>query len=147
MTFAGGCRCGAVRYELDSEELPLTYACHCLDCQTWSGSGFLLHAMVPEDTLKISGEAVRLRLPADAEAMPSEHIGCAACLTRIANTNSAIPGMAVLKVGTLDRSNEVTPAAHIWMSRAQPWITLDENTPIFEETPSPEAFAEAIAGE
>lgn len=146
MTITGGCRCGEVRYELVSDELPQSYACHCLDCQTWSGSAFMLHAMVPEEALKIRGEAVRLRLQDGTEAMPSEHIGCTSCLTRIANTNSAIPGVAVLKMGTLDRSKEVVPAAHIWVSRAQPWIVLDEDAPSFDETPSPQAFASAIAG-
>ncbi|MEE2951884.1 MAG: GFA family protein [Pseudomonadota bacterium] len=146
MVMTGGCRCGVLRYELESDGLPLTYACHCLDCQTWSGSAFALHAMIPEGSITISGEARRLRLPVGAEAMPSEHIGCAACLTRIANSNDALPGFLVLRVGTLDRSSEVTPAAHIWVSRAQPWVSIGKDVPCFGETPTPEAFASAIAG-
>jgi hypothetical protein len=146
MTLTGGCRCGEVRYELVGDGLPLSYACHCLDCQTWSGSAFVLHAMVPEEALEIPGKPVRLRLPGGIEAMPSEHIGCERCLTRIANTNRAIPGMAVLKMGTLDRSNEVVPAAHIWVSRAQPWIVFEGDAPCFDGTPSPQAFADAVLG-
>ena len=47
----GGCRCGAVRYKLALDTLPLTYACHCLDCQTWSGSAFSQQTFVPEAAL------------------------------------------------------------------------------------------------
>lgn len=144
MTITGGCRCGSVRYEVAGDSVPLTYACHCLDCQTWSGSAFALHAMIPEGAIAISGEVNRYRLPAGSEAMPSEHIGCAACLTRIANTNEAIPGLVVLRVGTLDRSSEVVPAAHIWVSRAQPWIVIGQEIPRFDKTPTPEAFVAAL---
>ena len=48
MTVRGGCRCGAVRYTLALDDLPLTYACHCTDCQTWSGSAFSQQVLVPE---------------------------------------------------------------------------------------------------
>lgn len=145
MSMTGGCRCGAVRYELAGDGLPLIYACHCLDCQTWSGSAFVLHAMVPEASIELSGDVTRVRLARGSETMPSEHIGCAACLTRIANINSAIPGLVVLKVGTLDRSNEAVPAVHIWISRAQSWVVFGD-TPCFDKTPTPQAFAEAAAG-
>lgn len=107
MTVTGGCRCGEVCYEMVIDELPLSCACHCLDCQTWSGSAFIFRKMVPEEAWNERGEAVRLQLQEGTGAMASEHIGCASCLTRIANTNSAILGLAVLKRGTLDRSKEV----------------------------------------
>ena len=51
----GGCRCGAVRYKLALDTLPLTYACHCLDCQTWSGSAFSQQTFVPEAALAVTG--------------------------------------------------------------------------------------------
>ena len=38
----GGCRCGRVRYRVALPKLPNVYACHCRDCQTWSGSAFSL---------------------------------------------------------------------------------------------------------
>lgn len=44
----GGCRCGAVRYVLALDTLPRTYACHCRDCQTWSGSAFSQQTFLPE---------------------------------------------------------------------------------------------------
>ncbi|MFW2829546.1 GFA family protein [Sphingomonas sp. ID0503] len=146
MSFEGGCRCGAVRYELAVDDLPLTYACHCVDCQTWSGSAFALHAIVAEDALTISDSAHAFRLPEGQEVMSSDHIGCAACLTRIANRNPALPSLLVLRVGTLDRSSEVAPAMHIWIRQKQPWLTIGNDTPSFEVSPTPQEFAAALAG-
>lgn len=46
--YDGGCRCGKVRYELDLDTLPRSYACHCLDCQTYSGTAFSQQILVAE---------------------------------------------------------------------------------------------------
>jgi hypothetical protein len=145
MSLTGGCRCGAVRYELSLDAVPLTYACHCRDCQTWSGSAFALHAMLPETLLTIEGEIHRFQLNG-METMHSEHAACAACSTRIANHNTAVAGMVILRAGTLDRSDELSPAVHIWTSRKQQWLIIPEGTPSFAETPSQQEFAAAIMG-
>ncbi|MGY2734673.1 hypothetical protein ACVWYO_002347 [Sphingomonas sp. UYP23] len=143
MTITGGCRCGAIRYTIALESVPLSYACHCRDCQTWSGSAFALHAMLPDALLEISGDAAPFQVDG-METMASEHIGCATCFTRIANSNSAAPGMVILRAGTLDRSDEIAPAVHIWTKRKQPWLDIPDGTPTFAETPSPQDFAEAL---
>ena len=54
----GGCRCGAVRYMLVLDALPRTYACHCRDCQTWSGSAFSQQTFLPEAALRVTGPVV-----------------------------------------------------------------------------------------
>lgn len=143
MPITGGCRCSAVRYEISLDAPPLSYACHCRDCQTWSGSAFAIHAMVPDALFEMAGDACRFALDG-AETMETRHIGCGSCLTRIANTNGAVPGMTILRVGTLDRSDEVVPAVHIWTKRKQPWLVIPEGTPTFDQTPSPEAFFAAV---
>jgi hypothetical protein len=78
--------------------------------------------------------------------MPSDHIGCAAFLTRIATSNPGLPNMVVLRVGTLDKSNGAEPALHIWARRKQAWLTIDEAIPTFEVSPTPAEFAAAVSG-
>ncbi|WP_404713690.1 GFA family protein [Sphingomonas sp. MMS24-J13] len=145
MPITGSCRCGAVKYELSVEGLPLTYACHCLDCQTWSGSAFALHALLPESLVKLSGNASEFELE-NVESMASQHIVCATCSTRIANRNAAVPNMIILRAGTLTRSDELVPAIHIWTKRKQSWIKLPESVRTFDETPSPQEFGAALQG-
>ena len=108
----GGCRCGAVRYKLALDALPPTYACHCLDCQTWSGSAFSQQTFVPEAALAVSGPVVVYEFTTPSGRTSTQRM-CGVCHARIYNTNSARPNVAVVRAGTLDRSNELRVVAHI----------------------------------
>ncbi len=119
----GGCRCGAVRYTLALDDLPLTYACHCTDCQTWSGSAFSQQAVVAEDAITATGPITVFELISPSGRISRQRM-CEICHTRIFNTNSARPGVAVIRAGTLDRSNALIVTAHIWTRSKQSWLEL-----------------------
>ena len=134
----GGCRCGAVRYELALDALPSTYACHCLDCQTWSGSAFSQQTFVPEAALSVTGPVVVYEFTTPSGNTSRQRM-CGVCHARIFNSNSARPNVVVVRAGTLDRSNELRVVAHIWVKRKQPWLTLPEGAPTWAESaPAPE---------
>jgi hypothetical protein len=59
---------------------------------------------------------------------------CGVCHARIYNTNSARPNVAIVRAGTLDRSNELRVVAHIWVKRKQHWLTLPEGVPTWPES-------------
>ena len=144
MAISGGCRCGAVRYALAMETPPAVYACHCRYCQTWSGSAFSEQFMAPEAALAVDGAVAAWTQ--DGEGGPRRvHTFCAVCHTRLYNTNSAVPGLAIIRAGTLDDSEGLAPIAHIWTSRKQPWVALPADTPTWPESPTPEQFAAALA--
>jgi hypothetical protein len=143
MTIEGGCRCGAVRYQVALDDLPRTYACHCTDCQTWSGSAFSQQAVVPESALDVSGPIVIYELTSPSGRISCQRM-CGVCHTRIFNTNSARPGVAVIRAGTLDRSNELMVTAHMWTRSKQPWLKLPESAPSWPEAPPPEDMARAL---
>lgn len=144
MGLTGRCRCGGVEYAIDMEALPAAYACHCLICQTWSGSAFALHALLPASLIDIRGDMSEYAYAGEGGTM-SRHWSCPTCATRIANENGAVPGMVILRAGTLDRSGELVPAVHIWISRKQPWVRLDAGVAAFEASPTPEEFGAALA--
>ena len=79
----GGCRCGRIRYRLAVEKLPNAYACHCRDCQTWSGSAFSLQFIVPENALDVTGEPQLYELTSPQSGRTSYQRGCPVCLTRV----------------------------------------------------------------
>ena len=139
----GGCRCGAVRYALTLDALPRTYACHCRDCQTWSGSAFSQQTFLPEGALSVTGPVAIYEITYPGGRI-STHRMCGICHTRIFNTNSVRPGIAVIRAGTLDRSNELVVTAHIWTRSKQPWLELPEGAPTWPETPPPEDMAKAL---
>jgi hypothetical protein len=136
----GGCRCGAIRYRLKAEGLPTVYACHCRDCQTWSGSAFSLQFIVPENQLAVTGAPALYERVSPESGRTSFQRDCAVCLTRIYNTNSARPGLAVVRAGTLDRSNELKIVAHIWAKRKMEGIVISDGVPAWPENAPPADF-------
>jgi len=140
----GGCRCGAVRYKLALDTLPLTYACHCLDCQTWSGSAFSQQTFVPEAALAVTGAVAVYEFTTPSGNTSTQRM-CGVCHARIYNTNSARPNVAVVRAGTLHRSNELRVVAHIWVKRKQHWLTLPEGVPTWPESAPATELLQALA--
>ncbi|HEV7914315.1 MAG TPA: GFA family protein [Albitalea sp.] len=140
----GGCRCGAVRYTLALDALPRTYACHCLDCQTWSSSAFSQQTLLPEASLSVTGPLAVYELITPSGRISIQRM-CAVCHTRVYNTNSGRPGLVVLRAGTLDRSDELDVVAHIWVKRKQPWLKLPEAVPAWSEGAPGDELSQALA--
>jgi hypothetical protein len=140
----GGCRCGLIRYRVKADKLPNAYACHCLDCQTWSGSAFSVQFIVAEEALEVSGAPHLYERVSDDGERTSRQRGCAICMTRIYNTNTRRPGLAVVRAGTLDRSNELSIVAHIWTKRKMRGIEIPEDLPQWPEGASPNDFLKAL---
>ena len=141
----GGCRCGAVRYTLALDALPVTYACHCHQCQQWSGSAFSQQAFIPEGALSVSGPlAVYEKVTEDRT---STQRVCSVCHARIYNTNTRRPGIAVVRAGTLDRSEELDCVAHIYVANKQRWFTIPEGVPSWPEAPSMDALKALAFGQ
>lgn len=140
----GGCRCGAVRYILALNTLPLTYACHCRDCQTWTGSAFSQQTFLPESALSVTGPVVLYEFKTPSGNASTQRM-CGVCHSRIYNSNSARPGVVVLRAGTLDRSDELDVGAHIWVKRKQPWLTLSADVASWPESAPPAELLRALA--
>ncbi len=137
----GGCRCGKIRYRLKTDRVPSAYACHCLDCQTWSGSAFSLNIPMPEANIELTGEAPQLYERTSPESGRTTYQrGCAHCFTRVFNTNSARPGIAGLRAGSLDRSDEMKVVAHIWTKRKMTGIAIPDGVPHWPESAPPAEF-------
>ena len=141
----GGCRCGRVRYRASLDKLPNAYACHCLDCQTWSGSAFSTQFVLPEEQLVVAGEPAVFELTSSTSGRTSRQRACPICFSRVYNTNSARPGLAVVRAGTLDRSDQLTLVAHIWTKRKLGGINIPDGVASWEEGAPPADFMAALA--
>ena len=117
MTIKGKCRRGACSYDIVLDELPRVYACHCHICQRWTGSAFSVQALVTEVRLTVTGPVVVQEIA--TEGRISFQRFCGTCHSRIYNTNTRRPGVAVIRAGTLDRSEELVCVAHIFTAYRQ----------------------------
>ena len=123
--FEGGCHCGAVRY-VCSEEPTTVVNCHCDDCQKIAGSAFIIGVLVPEGSVKVSGELRRYKVKADSGNGITRNF-CPICGTRIMVELEGGVGVGV-SFTTLDDNTWLEPAIEFYTSKAQPWINLCSNT-------------------
>ena len=144
-TIDGGCRCGRIRYRMTSDKLPNVYACHCLDCQTWSGSAFSLQFFLPDTQFEVIGDAHVYERTSPESGRTSVQRGCPDCITRIYNTNSSRPGFVTIRAGTLDRSDELKVVAHIWTKRKMSGIVIPMGVPSWPEGATPAEFIAALS--
>jgi hypothetical protein len=138
MAVAGGCRCGAVRYTLAVDVLPPSYACHCHQCQRWSGSAFSQQVLVAEDAVALTGPVILVdRRTSDERSgdRVSSQRFCGECHTRLYNTNTRRPGIAVVRAGTLDDSERLECRAHIFTEFRQRWFALPDDVPAWPDAP------------
>jgi hypothetical protein len=71
---------------------------------------------------------------------------CGICHTRLYNTNTRRPGIAVMRAGTLDDSDRLDVVAHIWVKRKQPWLIVPDGVPSWPESAPPEDFLPMLMG-
>jgi hypothetical protein len=140
MTIEGGCRCGAVRYRIDVAAMPRTYACHCTICQRATGSSFAHQMPIPEASFGITGETVVCELIGVSGATSLSY-HCGHCFSRIYNTNSSRPGLAVVRAGTVDGGEHLSPMLHIFTSTKQPWIDLPDDVEAYPELAPMDAWS------
>jgi hypothetical protein len=121
----GGCECGDVRYRMGAPIF--VNCCHCRMCQRHSGSAFAINAMIEADRVElIEGEV----------EITGGVAKCPSCGVRLwANHPLFGEALRFVRVGTLDRSDEVQPDAHFFTRSKHPWVTLPQDVPSFETLP------------
>jgi aspartate-semialdehyde dehydrogenase len=142
LTVTGQCRCGACRLEIKADTLPPVYACHCHICQRASGSAFSVQALVREADLAVTGPIVVHEIT--TEDRTSIQRFCGTCHSRVYNTNTRRPQIAVVRAGLLDRSEELYCRAHIFTQYKQKWVTLPKDVPQWAEAAPPDEFIAAL---
>lgn len=116
----GGCLCGAVRYELKSEPV-VTAVCHCTHCQRQSGGVFSTNLGVPEAAYVQTGETKVFTDKGDSGKAVWRHF-CPNCGSPILSKVEAMPGMVLIKAGTLDDMSGLTPSIEVYTDHAAAWV-------------------------
>lgn len=133
--YTGGCACGAVRFETESEPIFQNH-CQCRDCQRRSGTGHGSYLTFPSRAaMTITGEASSFRVRADS-GHDKIHTFCASCGTPAYLTFAAMPDLVAVAATSLDDPGLFKPQAVTYAARGQAWDTLDPALPKFERMPS-----------
>ena len=132
--YTGGCRCGALRYEVAAETMFMNH-CQCLDCQQLSGTGHGSYLSFPIGHAVQMGPAVRRDLRTDSGST-KHHSSCAECGSPVSLTFSGMPGLFTVHAASLDDPSRFEPQAITYAERAQPWDRLDAALQRFETSPN-----------
>lgn len=129
----GTCQCGEITYEL-TEPPMYSVICYCKECQKTSGSTFSISMVVKTEALLLSGELGTWERQSDSGNTNKAHF-CKVCGNRIYHSNPESPETIRLKPGTLDNTDIISPAAHIWTCEKQSWYKITDDLPQLEKQP------------
>lgn len=128
--WAGGCLCGAIRYEARMRPTDPAY-CHCRMCQHIGGAPAMAFADVPLDHFAyVKGEPAVYRSSAMAERRFCPRCGSPLEWRAIEN-----PTQVEITIASLDRAAELAPAAHIWTESRLPWFDTTDSCPRHRREP------------
>ncbi len=124
---AGGCLCGAVRYEAAAAPFHETL-CHCADCRRAVGASPVAWFTVP---------AASLRWVAGAPSAYASSPGvlrrfCGTCGTSL--TFEAVPGEVDVTGCSLDDPDVAAPRDHTWTASRVAWDMVCDGLPAFPRT-------------
>jgi hypothetical protein len=132
--YAGGCACGAVRYETSGEPIFQNH-CQCLDCRKRSGTGHSSYVTFANRAgVKITGEAKNWAVVADSGNTKLQAF-CPSCGTPLYVTFTAMPDIIAICAASLDDPTRFAPHAVTYAVRALDWDTLDPSLQKFERMP------------
>ena len=128
----GGCICSGVRYSLLEDPLEL-HVCHCLNCQTVSGSAFIMCMPVHTRSIELLSGTPKLFSFDTQDGLTKRNWRCQDCGSCLWGEIS--PEFLALQAGTLDDTSWLKPIAHIFTSRRQPWVEIPKDVLVYERAP------------
>jgi hypothetical protein len=125
-TFSGGCACGSIRFEANATPLAMLN-CHCRDCQRATGSAYGSFVVVPNDTVRITGEP-RYHRTVGNGGKAVERGFCPNCGSQVTAKLERLPDALALQAGSLDQPSLYRPTLDIFTDSAQPWDAMRAET-------------------
>lgn len=126
-TLAGGCLCGAVRFELTGRPSRSDW-CHCRECQRASGSAAIAWGIWPAAAFRIT-EGHPTCFTSSWRGHRYFCPTCGATLHMIDPTDDSTVGVPLT---ALDNPAEVAPDVHGWTVEQVPWFKADDGLPRHE---------------
>jgi hypothetical protein len=126
---AGGCYCGAVRYEADSA-CSNTMVCHCQSCRRVAAAPVVAWATFPSAGFRFTkGKPSEFR-----STPPVVRTFCAACGTPLTYRHAKQPATLDITTCSLDEPERFPPAHHSWLSHDLAWVQFGDGLPSFQKS-------------
>jgi hypothetical protein len=131
LPLAGGCLCGAIRYQITAEPRSADY-CHCSMCRRAAGAPVVARLTVANEAFAwTSGEPAVYRSSATAE-----RLFCPMCGTQLALRDE--PDYLDVTLASLANPEAVRPSYHIWTTNRISWFDTADDLPRYPGSPRAE---------
>jgi hypothetical protein len=124
----GGCRCGAVRYEV-SDAFLYAANCHCSECRAATGSAFKPFAGIEREKLTVTQGADELAVFGEDDLNDTRCGACGCFLYSVVRDG----GFVHVALGSLVDAPSIRPSSHIFVGSKAPWYEITDALPQFEE--------------
>jgi hypothetical protein len=131
---AGGCLCGAVRFEVTGP-LVVGFACCCTECQRASGSAFSSSVLVRTKHFRVTQGEPKLWMRPGPYGQASAQFSCPTCSARTHARPGYSDAVVSIRIGALDQAREIAPAAFFWMREAPGWFSPPADALAYETQP------------
>jgi hypothetical protein len=126
---AGGCFCGAVRYEA-AGECSNSMVCHCRSCRRLAGSPVVAWVTFPLSGFRFTGGSpVEFR-----SSPPVVRSFCGACGTPLTYRHSGYAEAIDISTCSLDEPERFPPTHHSWLSHDVRWVKFGDGLLGFQES-------------
>jgi hypothetical protein len=131
--YIGGCLCGALRYEAESEPLYAGH-CYCADCRKASGSGFVPFIGFPSEAVRFSGPS-RIFTSKSAAGTDAVRNFCPVCGGLVFGGKVGESEEFTIYAGSLDDPSSFRPTVAIFTKNSPAWAVIPANLKKFEALP------------
>lgn len=128
-TLAGGCACGAVRYETDDAPFHSTL-CQCVDCRRAAGAPALAWFSVRTAALRWTRGSPKIR----RSSAHAERGFCGDCGTPLTYRSDASPGEVDVTSCSLDDPEAMAPADLTFAAQGLSWLRPAPDLPAYPRT-------------
>jgi hypothetical protein len=134
MNITGQCHCGKISFTA-LIALDKVIACHCGDCQTFSGAPFRAVVPVAVENISVQGTPKQYIKTAQSGNKRAQ-VFCPDCGTHLYATEPDVPKVLNLRVGCVNERAQLAPRAHIWGQSMQAWVTSIAHQPTHLQGPA-----------
>lgn len=120
MHVTGECFCGQITIEAQADT-DKVIACHCTDCQKFSGAPFRPVIIIPSEDIQISGEVKEFQKIADSGNARLQGF-CSDCGTQLYATDMD-KSVFNVRTGCLDQQASLEPKKHIFGKSTPSWLS------------------------
>ena len=133
-TVTGSCLCGKISYSFDKSQVISAHHCHCTDCQKSTGCGKATIVMVPEPAMQMTGELKKYTVQGEGGSHVSRGF-CDHCGSPMMSFIEELPGLVIVKAGSMDDSSWIKITSSFWSDTAQTWSPVDAAYPVSARNP------------